>query len=99
MEYTSPAHKALNTVEAYILQGPVSDRGAITMEMEETKLEESLEIAKKMIANDKGHERMPVESLPASFRGTPISAFRWRALGAAEYVALIHMFVNQFNVN
>lgn len=84
MEYTSPAHKNLIPVEGYIMQGPVADRGAITKEMGEAKLEESIKAAKALIAEGKAHERMPLEYLPESFHDTPMSVFRWNALGAAE---------------
>lgn len=93
MEYTSPKHKAVEPVEAYILQGPVSDRGAITMEMGEVTLEESIKVAKDIILSGKGHERMPLEYLPASMQDTPISVFRWHALCAVEYVTLSLIFV------
>ncbi|RYO99624.1 hypothetical protein DL764_006765 [Monosporascus ibericus] len=76
MEYTDPAHDGLSPVEGYILQGPVSDRGAISMEMGESKLDESIDAAKNIIATGKGYGRMPLEHLPASFQGTPISVFR-----------------------
>ena len=85
MEYTSPAHKSLAPVDAYILQGPVSDRGAITLEMGNKQLEESVKAAKDLLASSKGHERMPLEYMPASFHDTPISVYRWNALAAAEY--------------
>ncbi|RYP79230.1 hypothetical protein DL771_000208 [Monosporascus sp. 5C6A] len=84
MEYTDPAHDGLSPVEGYILQGPVSDRGAISMEIGESNLDESIKAAKNIIASGKGYGRMPLEHLPASFQGTPISVFRWYALGAAD---------------
>ncbi|KAI1460621.1 DUF1749-domain-containing protein [Annulohypoxylon moriforme] len=83
MEYTSPAHDAA-PVEGYILQAPVSDRGAVSMEIGESKLDEGLKIAKELINSGKGHERMKPEHLPPSFVTTPISAWRWYALGATD---------------
>ncbi|KAI0115194.1 DUF1749-domain-containing protein [Daldinia grandis] len=83
MEYTSPSHDAA-PVEGYILQAPVSDRGAIASEMGEFKLEESLKVAKQLITSGRGHERMVPENLSSSFHDTPISASRWYALGAAD---------------
>lgn len=83
MEYTSPAHKA-SPVDGYILQGPVSDRGALTKEMGESKLEESVRVAKDIIASGKSHERMPLDYVSESMRDTPISAFRWHSLCATE---------------
>ena len=73
-------------MDAYILQGPVADRGAILLEMGD-KLDESIKVAKDLIAAGRGHERMPLEHMPASFRDTPISVYRWNALGAEEYAA------------
>lgn len=89
MEYTSPAHKDVSPVEGYILQGPVSDRGALGLEMGEAKLEESVKVAKGLISSGKGHERMPLEYLSDSMQDTPISVFRWHALCAIEYAALL----------
>ncbi|KAI8964116.1 DUF1749-domain-containing protein [Daldinia sp. FL1419] len=83
MEYTSPSHNAA-PVEGYILQAPVSDRGAIASEMGQSKLDESIEIAKQLITSGRGHERMLPEKTSPSFHDTPISASRWYALGAAD---------------
>lgn len=99
MEYTSPAHKDVSPVEGYILQGPVSDRGALATEMGETKLEESVKAAKYIIASDRGHERMPLEHLSASMRDTPISVFRWHALCAIEYIAQLPILMEKVDVN
>ncbi|KAI1808028.1 DUF1749-domain-containing protein [Daldinia bambusicola] len=83
MEYTAPAHHA-PPVEGYILQAPVSDRGAISSEMGGFELDKSLKIAKELIASGRGHERMLPENLSKSFHDTPISASRWYALGAVD---------------
>ncbi|CAJ2506233.1 Uu.00g003630.m01.CDS01 [Anthostomella pinea] len=83
MEYTSPDHNAA-PVDGYILQAPVCDRDALTEEMGEARLEESLKAARDLFAAGKGHERMPLEHLPASFAKTPISAWRWYALAAID---------------
>ncbi|KAI0887503.1 DUF1749-domain-containing protein [Annulohypoxylon maeteangense] len=83
MEYTSPSHDAA-PVEGYILQAPVSDRGAVSMEIGVSKLDESLKIAKELIDSGRGYERMVPEHLPPSFLTIPISAWRWYALGATD---------------
>ncbi|KAI0010298.1 DUF1749-domain-containing protein [Xylariaceae sp. FL0662B] len=83
MEYTSPSY-GLAPVEGYILQAPACDRAAIILDMGESKLDEGLKVAKELIAAGRGHERMPLEHLPSSFKGTPISASRWYALGATD---------------
>ncbi|KAI1376787.1 DUF1749-domain-containing protein [Hypoxylon crocopeplum] len=83
MEYTSPSH-GVAPVEGYILQAPVSDRGAIALEMGESKLDEGLKVAKELIASGRGHERMLPQQISPSFHSTPISAERWYALGATD---------------
>ncbi|KAI2615441.1 DUF1749-domain-containing protein [Hypoxylon sp. NC1633] len=83
MEYTSPSHDAA-PVDGYILQAPVSDRGAVALEMGESELDEGLKAAKDLIISGRGHERMPREHLSPSFQNTPISASRWYALGASD---------------
>ncbi|KAI1335134.1 hypothetical protein F5Y15DRAFT_398977 [Xylariaceae sp. FL0016] len=83
MEYTSPAH-TLAPVEAYILQAPACDRDALITEMGGDKTDASVKAAKGLIAAGKAHDRMPLEHLPPSFQDTPISAWRWNALAAAD---------------
>ncbi|KAI1417732.1 DUF1749-domain-containing protein [Hypoxylon sp. FL1857] len=83
MEYTSPSYN-VEAVEGYILQAPVSDRGAVSMEIGESKLDEGLKVAKQLITSGRGHERMSPAHLPPSFHSTPISASRWYALGATD---------------
>ncbi|KAI5868135.1 DUF1749-domain-containing protein [Durotheca rogersii] len=83
MEYTSPSH-SLAPVEGYILQAPVCDRGAVAQEVGEQVLDDSLWIAKELIASGRGYQRMSPDDLPVSFRNTPISASRWYALGAVD---------------
>ncbi|ORY69982.1 dolichol-phosphate mannosyltransferase [Pseudomassariella vexata] len=83
MEYASPSY-ANASVNGFILQAPVSDRGAIKMIWTEEELEKSLELAKSMVAAGKGHERMPREQLPSAYYDTPMSAFRYYALCAVD---------------
>ncbi|KAI0180134.1 DUF1749-domain-containing protein [Hypoxylon sp. FL1284] len=84
MEYTSPSHK-LEPVEAYILQAPVADRGALAQDMgSEAALDEGLKVAKELIVSGRGHERLRPEHIAPAFRSTPISAARWYALAAAD---------------
>lgn len=84
MEYTSPVYKDNAPVDGFILQGPVSDRDAIGMEMDQGLLDSSLKTAKAIIDGGRSHYRMPTPSLPASFHKTPICAARWYALGAVD---------------
>jgi len=87
MEYTSPAHKGdLTPVDGYILQGPVCDRAAIALEVGMDKLDKSVATAKSMIDSGRGLECVPRDELPGFMQGSPISATRWYALGASEYV-------------
>ncbi|KAI1426005.1 hypothetical protein F5Y12DRAFT_744539, partial [Xylaria sp. FL1777] len=83
MEYTDPAHNA-PSVDGYILQAPVCDRDAFALEMGKDQLEESVNVAKQLIDAGKKHERMTLTRLPGFLRDTPISAWRWYALVAAD---------------
>lgn len=83
MEYTSPAHAA-PPVDGYILQAPVYDGDAMALDMGNGPLEESIKISKQLIDAGKSHDRMPVAHLPSFLQGSPISAWRWYALAAAE---------------
>jgi hypothetical protein len=83
MEYTSPVYRDNTPVDGFILQAPVADRGALGEEMGEQALDESVKVAKDMIASGRGWERMPLEHVAPTF-DTPISATRWYALAATE---------------
>ncbi|KAI3337099.1 dolichol-phosphate mannosyltransferase [Xylariaceae sp. AK1471] len=83
MEYTAPVHNA-PPVDGYILQAPACDADAFALEMGQDQLEESIKAAKKLIDDGKGHERMTLTKLPEFMRDTPISAWRWYALGAPD---------------
>ncbi|KAI1168002.1 hypothetical protein F5B18DRAFT_342161 [Nemania serpens] len=83
MEYTSPAHAA-PPVDGYILQAPVYDGDAMALEMGNGPLEESIKVAKQLINAGKSHERMPLAHLPPFLQGSPMSAWRWYALAAAD---------------
>jgi hypothetical protein len=91
MEYTAPAHKA-PPVDGYILQAPACDADAFELEMGHDQIEESIKTAKKLIDAGKGHERMTLTKLPGFMRDTPISAWRWYALAAPEYVRDVNNF-------
>ncbi|KAI1096553.1 DUF1749-domain-containing protein [Rostrohypoxylon terebratum] len=74
----------LAPVEGYILQAPVCDRGALSIEMGAESLDKSLALAKTLIMSGEGEKRISAESLPDSFKTTPISARRWYSLGAID---------------
>ncbi|KAH6654423.1 hypothetical protein BKA67DRAFT_691444 [Truncatella angustata] len=82
MEYTSPAYKNTPTVDAFILQAPVADRGALELDLGLEALDKSVSIAKGLSEKGRGHERMPKELIPDWF--SPISAQRWYALAAPD---------------
>ncbi|RWA13862.1 hypothetical protein EKO27_g1230 [Xylaria grammica] len=83
LEYAAPTHDA-PAVDGYILQAPVCDRDAIALDMGNEHLEESLKAAKELIDTGKSHERMTLTQLPDFMQDTPISAWRWYALAAAD---------------
>ncbi|KAI0902151.1 DUF1749-domain-containing protein [Annulohypoxylon nitens] len=85
MHYANSSGPA--SVDGYILQAPVCDRGALSIEMGGESLDKSLAVAKSLITSDegdKGEERISPNWLPFSFRTTPISARRWYSLGATD---------------
>lgn len=90
MEYASPAHAA-PPVEGFILQAPVCDGDAMALDMGRGPLEESTKFAKQLIDAGKGQDRMPLNQLPAFMQDSPISAWRWYALAAAEYVQFYNL--------
>ncbi|TGJ79429.1 hypothetical protein E0Z10_g9333 [Xylaria hypoxylon] len=83
LEYTAPAHDT-PPVDGYILQAPVCDRDAIALEMGNDQLEKSIAAAKKLIDAGRSHERMTLTQLPGFMQDTPISAWRWYSLVAAD---------------
>ncbi|KAI1330515.1 dolichol-phosphate mannosyltransferase [Xylariaceae sp. FL0255] len=83
MEYTDPAHEAA-PVDGYILQAPACDADALAIDIGKEKLDASIRAAKELIDSGKKHERMPADHLPHFFQDTPISAWRWYALGAPD---------------
>lgn len=82
MEYMSPAYKDIAPADGLILQAPVADRGALTIELGPEGLDRSVRAAKALIDSGKGHERIPIDQIPEGF--PPISAQRWYALAAEE---------------
>lgn len=69
-------------VDAVILQGPVSDRQAIGMDMSEEDMEEAINLARRMIREGKEYEYMPKDKLPVDMRNTPVTAYRWNSLAS-----------------
>ncbi|KAI1432333.1 hypothetical protein GGR50DRAFT_613471 [Xylaria sp. CBS 124048] len=83
MEYAAPAHDVPN-VDGYILQAPACDRDAFALDMGREKLDKSLEVAKQLIDAGRRDERMPMALLPETMQDTPMSVWRWYALGASD---------------
>ncbi|KXX79549.1 hypothetical protein MMYC01_203134 [Madurella mycetomatis] len=67
-------------VDGLVLQGPVSDREAIGMTEDQGEVRACLEIAQRMVAEGKGAEVMRREEMPAGWRGSPVTAYRWCSL-------------------
>jgi pimeloyl-ACP methyl ester carboxylesterase len=67
-------------VDGLVLQGPVSDREAIGMGEDGGEVQAALGVAEGMLRMGKGGEVMATEVLPAGFRGSPITAYRWASL-------------------
>ncbi|KAI2637302.1 duf1749 domain-containing protein [Xylaria nigripes] len=84
MEYVSPAHVDVPGVDGYILQAPVCDRDGFILQMGQDRLDVSLAIAKQFIDAGKPNERIAEDLLADYMQSTPISAWRWYALGASD---------------
>jgi pimeloyl-ACP methyl ester carboxylesterase len=67
-------------VDGLVLQGPVSDREAIGMGEDGGVVQAALGVAEGMLRMGKGGEVMATEVLPAGFRGSPVTAYRWASL-------------------
>lgn len=73
--------KKFSPIDFGILQAPVSDRFAAAQNMSEEEMEESLEVARKMIQEKRHKEIMP-SKYTNRFFGVPINAYRWNSLMA-----------------
>ncbi|KAF6836002.1 esterase lipase [Colletotrichum plurivorum] len=70
-----------DTVDGFILQGPVSDRESIVDFVKPEDMKKGLDLAAKMIAEGKGDEILPSDHVPSIFN-TPLTAYRWHSLTA-----------------
>ena len=82
MEYTSPAYSDIADVEAFILQAPVADRGALELVLGRQLLDESVRVAKELIDAGNGTAIVPIKETQTIFG--IVSAQRWYALAAPE---------------
>ncbi|KAK0722864.1 hypothetical protein B0T26DRAFT_674511 [Lasiosphaeria miniovina] len=67
-------------VDGFVLQGPVSDREAVAMDVPAADLARSVECAAAMIARGGKDDVMPRDLLPEGFRAAPVTAYRWFSL-------------------
>ncbi|CCC10598.1 hypothetical protein SMACR_12611 [Sordaria macrospora] len=86
---THGAEMGLEKIDAFILQGPVSDREAILAVFEEAspgkgqaRMDLSVRVAQKMMSEGTAHDCMPREWLPKEFWTSPVSAYRWNSLAS-----------------
>ncbi|KAI4596627.1 hypothetical protein KJ359_005383 [Pestalotiopsis sp. 9143b] len=82
MEYNSPVYSDIPDVDAFILQAPVADRGALEMVLGQQLLDESVRVAKELIDAGNGTAVVPIEETQNIFG--IVSARRWHALAAPD---------------
>lgn len=83
MEYSDYVKHSNPPVDAFIMQGPVSDREAMSVIF--PSYEESIVLADSMIAAGKAGDCLPGDKIPKAF-AAPISAYRFKSLAAKGYV-------------
>ncbi|KAM7197053.1 Protein of unknown function (DUF1749) domain containing protein [Naviculisporaceae sp. PSN 640] len=81
-EANSEEEEEFPEIDGIILQGPVSDREAIGMNMPREDMEEAIKLARRMIREGKENEYMPKDKLPVDMRETPVTAYRWDSLAS-----------------
>lgn len=81
---TSPGYSGRPKVDGGIIQGPVSDREAIKLEMDPEFYKSSCETAKAMLASGDGEEILPSKATK-NFFPAPISAQRWLSLASPDH--------------
>lgn len=79
VEYTNYAKHKNEAVDGFILQGPVSDREAVSLVTRPEEVEASLATARGMIQAGKEDDIMPREQVAHIFR-SPMTAYRWNSL-------------------
>ncbi|KAK0736958.1 hypothetical protein B0T21DRAFT_383043 [Apiosordaria backusii] len=67
-------------VNGIILQGPVSDREALIMSVDQHQLEKSITVATEMVQNDKKDHVIDLDDMPDGWKGSPVTAYRWLSL-------------------
>ena len=67
-------------VDGFVLQGPVSDREAVTVSEDMEEVRKSLAVARDMVAQERGEEVVRREDMPKGWRDIPVTAERWCSL-------------------
>ncbi|KAJ2904617.1 dolichol-phosphate mannosyltransferase [Zalerion maritima] len=75
---TGTENGAVPAVDGFVLQGPVSDREALSLSMSQHDTDAAIAWAEGLIKTGQGDEVMPRTMVPA-FK-TPITAYRWWSL-------------------
>ncbi|KAK3357359.1 hypothetical protein B0T25DRAFT_155665 [Lasiosphaeria hispida] len=82
MEYADYEKYGNERVGGLILQGPVSDREALSPVVDAAVLKGYVEYAAARIAEGRGDEMMPKGRLPDTFKDSPLTAYRFHSLAA-----------------
>ncbi|KAK0711252.1 duf1749 domain-containing protein [Lasiosphaeris hirsuta] len=82
MEYASYENYGNQKVDGLVLQGPVSDREALSPVVDEVVLKSYVEYAAARISEGRGDQIMPKEKLPDAFKDSPLTAYRFHSLAA-----------------
>ena len=83
MEYGTkygPEWEEEERVDGFVLQGPVSDREAVTVSEDMEEVRKSLAVAREMVAQERGEEVIRREEMPKGWRAIPVTAGRWCSL-------------------
>ncbi|ODV90373.1 hypothetical protein CANCADRAFT_26030 [Tortispora caseinolytica NRRL Y-17796] len=77
-----PSSKAADRakLDGYILQAPVSDAEAISQELSQDLIDESIEVAKQLYTSESPLAIVPLKYSKNMFGSIPITALRWLAL-------------------
>jgi hypothetical protein len=86
MEYlTGPGYTDRTPIDGGVIQGPVSDREAILMDMDPALYKSSCAAAQAMVDAGDGAEILPSKETNRLFP-CPVSAYRWLSLASPNHV-------------
>ncbi|CAM1502995.1 Fc.00g077710.m01.CDS01 [Cosmosporella sp. VM-42] len=77
LEYTDYSKHSNEPVDGFIMQGPISDRDALDLLMDDPQ--SSLKLAENWIADGRENDVLPMDKVPALLNA-PISAYRFQSL-------------------